>query len=345
MNYLKVPNSNVKLTDGNIVMLARFPGTKWVVHNGWYNYAGRRYMGWYFCSIPAQTIIPVNNQDLELLSVVAGEGDASAIPAPPIIDGPDFPGMCPHPGPHPGPFPPGPPGPFPPGPPGPYPPHPPQPDPDGPAFFSKSKDEMLAEAFITVPNIKQRDALIDKYDGKLPDGKIVRVNSVDGIVKYYKWSTYNDRWEDWTDEFLIDYYSKTEVDESISSVSDDITEISDQVASINENIASIQDNVSTLDDKVTELSELVDSRDTSLDDRVDSLEDSVYSIDRIVPTTQNTILVSSDGTLKDSGYSIGDDEIGEPSEYANSTTLATEKAVAKKVEESVAEFAVVWGEF
>lgn len=307
MNYLKVPNSNVKLTDGNIVMLARFPGTKWVVHNGWYNYAGRRYMGWYFCSIPAQTIIPVNNQDLELLSVVAGEGDASAIPAPPIIDGPDFPGMYPPPGHHPGPFPPGPPGPFPPGPPGPYPPHPPQPDPDGPAFFSKSKDEMLAEAFITVPSIKQRDALIDKYDGKLPDGKIVRVNSVDGVVKYYKWSSYNDRWEDWSEDFL----------------------------------RQVNSQLSELSESVQELADLVDTTDTGLDERVDALEDAVFSIEQIEINERNTILVSSEGTLKDSGYSIGDDEIGEPSEYANSATLATEKAVAKKVEDS----ATTWSEF
>ena len=69
LNYLKVPDSNVKLTDGSVVMLSRFPGTKWVVHNGWYNYAGRRYMGWYFCSIPAQTIIPANSQDLTMITV------------------------------------------------------------------------------------------------------------------------------------------------------------------------------------------------------------------------------------------------------------------------------------
>lgn len=303
LNYLKVPDSNIKLTDGSVVMLSRFPGTKWVVHNGWYNYAGRRYMGWYFCSIPAQTIIPANNQDLSLITVISeGNSNADSIPAPPMIDTPGMgmPGTPHMPGPWDKHIPPCPPHPMPP-----YPPVPPQPEPDGPAYFSQSKDEMLAEAFISVPNIKQRDALADKYvkDG-IPDGKIVRVNSVEGEVRYYKWSTYNDRWEDWSEEFL----------------SDITTQISD---------------IST---SVEELSELVDS---GLSDRVDKLEDSVYDIQKINPTTQNTILVSNEGTLKDSGFSIGDDEIGEPSEYANATTLATEKAVAKKVEES----ATTWNEF
>ena len=56
---------------------------------------------------------------------------------------------------------------------------------------------------------------------------------------------------------------------------------------------------------------------------------------KIVIGNENTVLVSDNGTLKDSGVSIGDDEIGEPSQYANANTLATEKAVAKKVEDNV----------
>lgn len=306
LNYLKVPDSNVKLTDGSVVMLSRFPGTKWVVHNGWYNYAGKRYMGWYFCSIPAQTIIPVNGQDLTLLTVITDDdSNIDSIPAPGVIDTPD--GMPGHWGPvhpdhhhhHPHP-------PFPPAPP--YPPVPPQPEPDGPSFFSQSKNEMLSETFISVPNIKQRDALADYFvkDG-IPDGKIVRVNSADGEVKYYKWSSYNDRWEDWKDEFLSD----------------------------------ISSDIGQMQQEISDLSELVESRDTSLDERVDALESSVYDIKDIDITSQNTILVSHEGTMKDSGYSIGDDEIGEPSEYANSNTLATEKAVARKVEES----ATTWHEF
>ena len=50
-------------------MLARFPGTKWIVHNGWYTYNGANFTGWYFMSIPAQTCLPVTPEDLSHLSI------------------------------------------------------------------------------------------------------------------------------------------------------------------------------------------------------------------------------------------------------------------------------------
>ena len=94
MNYLKVPDSNIKLTDGSVVMLARFPGTKWVVHYGWYDYSGRRGMGWYFSSIPAQTVIPVTAQDLDLI-VLIDQGKSEEPERPPIPDHPPAPGPGP----------------------------------------------------------------------------------------------------------------------------------------------------------------------------------------------------------------------------------------------------------
>ena len=102
VNYLKVPDSNIKLTDGSVVMLARFPGTKWVVHYGWYNYSGRNAMGWYFSSIPAETIIPVSNSDLQLI-VLVDQGQTSDVPQSIGDPSPMIP--CP-PGPTPGPTPP-----------------------------------------------------------------------------------------------------------------------------------------------------------------------------------------------------------------------------------------------
>ena len=119
MNYLKVPDSNIKLTDGSVVMLARFPGTKWVVHYGWYNYSGRNAMGWYFSSISAETIIPVSNSDLQLI-VLVDQGQTSDVPESIGDPSPMIP--CP-PGPTPGPSL---------CPPGPMPPRPPfNPTPDG----------------------------------------------------------------------------------------------------------------------------------------------------------------------------------------------------------------------
>lgn len=163
---LTVPNSNITLIEGSVVILQRFPGTKWVVHNGWYTYAGTQYMGWYFSSIPAQTIIPMNEQDLAGLTIVSSNDyRCPDLPYPPI----------------PGPFPPAP-GPFPPLPVG-----------DLPAYVSNDEKARYEAAFISLPLIDDRDAL---NTDKLPDGKIVRVNNVNGEPRYYVWSQYNGVWED-----------------------------------------------------------------------------------------------------------------------------------------------------
>lgn len=87
MNRLIVPGTSIVLHDGSIVILNRFPGTKWVVHNGWYNYMGQQYMGWYFCSIPSQTILPVSDDDLLMLTVVS-DGEC---PCPPQLPMPPHP--------------------------------------------------------------------------------------------------------------------------------------------------------------------------------------------------------------------------------------------------------------
>jgi hypothetical protein len=69
---LKIPCSPWKIKDGSVVILSRFPSTKWILKNGWYTYLSGRYHGGYFSSIPAQTVIPVNQRDLMNLTVLSG---------------------------------------------------------------------------------------------------------------------------------------------------------------------------------------------------------------------------------------------------------------------------------
>lgn len=210
MNYLQVPDSNLRIYDGSIVILARIPEIRWIVHHGWYNYHGRQHQGWYFSSIPAETILPVDPEDLKMITVVSDKQNKHCPPPP----GP------PHP-PHP-PYPPYPPEP-------PYPPYPPcPPDPDmRPAFFSQEFKKELQKAFISVANIEERDKLLEYY--KIPDGKIVRVADVNGEVRFYAWSAFNDRWED--SDFVLqedldeNYYTSDETDEFISTLDDKITEV------------------------------------------------------------------------------------------------------------------------
>lgn len=72
--FLPVPGCTYQLVDGSVVILDRFPGLKWVVHYGWYSYNGAQYQGWYFSSIPSQTVIPVTPEDLRMLQVIQYTG-------------------------------------------------------------------------------------------------------------------------------------------------------------------------------------------------------------------------------------------------------------------------------
>lgn len=71
MNYINIPYSDEKLCINSIVILGRFPDTKWILKNGWYLYENVQYNGWYFCSIPANTILPVEETDLINLTVIS----------------------------------------------------------------------------------------------------------------------------------------------------------------------------------------------------------------------------------------------------------------------------------
>jgi hypothetical protein len=316
LKYLPIPNTDIKLVDGNIVVLDRFPGLKWVLHFGWYDYQGQSYQGWYFSSIPSQTIPPVSQQDLRMLQVVSTKSNDAQpeFPAPPDHHPQESMG-CPHPI---------------------FPPVPPLPEMDRPAFFSVKCKEELDAAFITVPTIKKRNRLHN-----LPDGKIVRVNNVNGKPKYYVWSAYEEQWNDLPlvfqedlDGLLDDYYTSTQINEYLSEIHSDIDEIAQSAQTSSEKVDLMEVKVEELDQRV---SGLVD-----VEERVERLEEAVFNIATVAELTDsNTVLVKDDGTLKNSGVAIGDDEIGEPSQYASQKTLATEKAVAKKFEEAQ----LVWNTF
>lgn len=347
-NYVKIPNSDLKLVDGSVVMLARFPGTKWVVHEGWYTYNSSQYSGWYFCSIPAKTVIPVNEQDMVGLVLVSGKYEETEpeIPGcPPVIcppvapDLPCIPGCKPPLPPDPGTFPPGPgphppvPGPIPFWPPAPiWPPKPPGPEPELPAFFSVKKEALLNAAFISLPSLKHRDNL---GTDDIPDGKIVRVNNVNGKPAYYIWSKYELEWkqvsiESMIEEQLTSYYTKEEVDAFIDSV-DKNDEVALLLQAVEDLRAADGANLETINEYISVITE-----------RLADVEDVVFDVKKLAELSgSNTVLVADEGSIADSGVAIGDGEIGEPSEYADDKTLATEKAVAKKVEDA----ALKWASF
>jgi len=81
--YLKIPNTCVRLYDGTVVLLSRFPNVRWIVHNGWYTYQNEQRMGWYFNSIPANEVIPVSDEDLQTCIVVDPRAIQPCPPCPP----------------------------------------------------------------------------------------------------------------------------------------------------------------------------------------------------------------------------------------------------------------------
>lgn len=155
--YIIIPGTQRKVYENSVVVLFRLPDTKWILHCGYYSYNGVRQKGWYFSSIPSATVMPVFLEDLVAMKVING------------------PQPCP-PGPHP---------PLPPHPPGPIPPAP------IPIIFTPEDKKMIDAAMITVETLEDRDRLSGDW---LINGKIIRVNNVDGAVEYYEWQSANETW-------------------------------------------------------------------------------------------------------------------------------------------------------
>lgn len=224
MNIITVPDTGAQLTDGTVVTLARYPGTKWIVHKGWYTFQGQQYNGWYFCSIPAQTILPISEEDLRLLTVVSGEG---CEPCNPIY--PPTPCLPP------------------PRPPAPCPPHP------HPVPFTPQMAYELDRAWISVDTIAQMNILNTRL---LPNGKIVRVNNDATGPKYFRWNQVTQSWEHESFGIDLDPYVKSE------DLSDDVNSLLQESPSKDtiENIIKnhMSDPFDNLEKRVTQIEELME---------------------------------------------------------------------------------------
>lgn len=190
MNYIQIPGSNTKLYEGNVVTIETYPGTKWVVQNGWYIYKGLQKNGWYFCSIDTQTTLPATNDVLLNVSVVSGSNGCCQ---------PDSSCGCHRP--------------PPPCPPPPCPPH--QLDPH--SF-------QVEHAFITVDTEAERDYLL--ANSLIPNGKVVKVNQTSSGTKYFTWNQVASKWEEETFGITPDKYVTTE---SLPGRVDQIIESSEKV--------------------------------------------------------------------------------------------------------------------
>lgn len=172
MNTLNIPNSDVVIHDGSIVIINRFLGIKWIVHYGWYTYEGNSSKGWYARSIPEGEIIPFTDDDLVNLVVVSPihtshKEDNHKCPHHHHDEEDNH--KCPHHHHHCG------------------------ENPDVPTPGQPSIEWLLSRAFITVQTIQERDLIETEL---MPNGKIVKVNETDdGEPKYFSWNAETHSWD------------------------------------------------------------------------------------------------------------------------------------------------------
>lgn len=174
MNYIEIPSTGAKLFEGAVVESSKYPGTRWILRNGWYSYQGKNCRGWYISSIPSKSNVPVDFEMLKTLTVIS-EGCCHSGFYPPHFNPPITPG-------------PRPPGPRPPCPPG------------RPGNFDYSYQ--VDRAFITVDTEDERDYLLRNQ--LVPDGKIVKVNQTSDGTKYFRWNEVTQTWD--IETFGIDTY-------------------------------------------------------------------------------------------------------------------------------------------
>ena len=74
MEHLMIPNTDMVLYEGSIVILAEYPYSKWIVKHGWYTYRNQQSNGWFFKSITDGTILTLSNVIRETITIVS-QGD------------------------------------------------------------------------------------------------------------------------------------------------------------------------------------------------------------------------------------------------------------------------------
>lgn len=155
--YIIVPGTQQKIYEGTVVVLFRLPNLKWILHNGYYNYGGKRRRGWYFSSIPADSAMPVFQEDLVNLRIV------------------DEPGPCP---------------PYPP-----FPPVPPIPPVPIPTPFTPADKKQLDAAMLTFEDIEARDRFSGDWliNGKIVR---VNNSDGEGNPEYYSWNSETSSWDE-----------------------------------------------------------------------------------------------------------------------------------------------------
>lgn len=73
VRYLVIPSTRKKVYEGDVIQLSRLPDSKWICEFGWYSYYNYQYSGWYLTGIPDGEVLPLNDEDLDEITVVSSK--------------------------------------------------------------------------------------------------------------------------------------------------------------------------------------------------------------------------------------------------------------------------------
>lgn len=191
MESILVPTSGQYIDEGSEVSLERFPTLVWTLRYGKYSYRGSNYSGWYFYIEKSRTTLPMNFRDLTSLTVVGQTDVPSGVEYPEPVELHPYVDCL------------------------------------GIdyAYITPEEKARYDAAFITVDTLEDRDVIYP-----VPDGKIVRVNDVDGAIIYY---VYNRTAQEWStiniDPDLTPYATIEYVDAKDNDIQTQIDEIHESI--------------------------------------------------------------------------------------------------------------------
>lgn len=74
-SYLLIDGSGIQIHAGDRVTISDYGDIVWIVKNGWYKLGNARKSGWYFLSVEDQTVLEATSVDLEHVSVSTAPSD------------------------------------------------------------------------------------------------------------------------------------------------------------------------------------------------------------------------------------------------------------------------------
>lgn len=84
--YITIPNTSIRLYDGDIVKISKYPKSKWIVHCGWYIDDNRQNYGWYLCNIKSGKTIPLETIDLTTCTLLSSYTQGSTFRSGPELN-------------------------------------------------------------------------------------------------------------------------------------------------------------------------------------------------------------------------------------------------------------------